>query len=124
MKEALVLFAHGARDPAWAQPLERLREAVLRRMPQADVRLAFLEFMSPGLAEAIDQAAEAGAGRILVVPVFLAQGGHVRRDVPALLAAAQNRHPGLRLELCGVLGEAQAVIEAMAGVALEGLARP
>lgn len=123
MIEALILFGHGARDPAWAQPLERLREAVLRGLPQADVRLAFLEFMTPTLTEAIDDAVAAGARRIVVVPVFLAQGGHVRRDVPAVLEAALARHPGLKLRLCGALGEAQEVIDAMAEVVLEGLAR-
>lgn len=111
---ALILFAHGARDPAWAGPLERLREAVRRRAPHADVRLAFLEFMQPDLATALDQAVAGGAVRIDVVPVFLAQGGHVRRDVPQILTAAHARHPGVDIRLQEALGEQQAVIDAMA----------
>lgn len=116
--ESIILFAHGARDPEWARPLQRLREAVLARSPEANVQLAFLEFMTPDLGGAIDAAAAAGASQVSVVPVFLAQGGHVRRDVPLVLAAAQARHPALKIELRPVLGEAQSVIEAMAACVL------
>lgn len=116
--EAIILFAHGARDPEWARPLQRLRDAVLARSPEAEVRLAFLEFMSPTLAEAIDALAAAACRRVRVVPVFLAQGGHVRRDVPQILAAAAERYPALRIELLPVLGEAPEVIEAMASCVL------
>jgi len=50
----ILLFAHGARDPAWAQPFERARDA-LRQRAEAQgttVRLAFLEFMSPDILAA------------------------------------------------------------------------
>ncbi|NSL56229.1 sirohydrochlorin chelatase [Uliginosibacterium aquaticum] len=117
---SIILFAHGARDPEWARPLQRLREAVLARRPEADVRLAFLEFMTPSLPEAIDAAAAVGATDVAVVPVFLAQGGHVRRDVPAMLETACARHPALEIRLQPVLGEAQSVLDAMAEVVLAG----
>lgn len=119
MNGCLILFAHGARDPTWAGPLERLREAILVRDASADVRLAFLEFMAPSLPEAIDLAVADGALRVGIVPVFLAQGGHVRRDVPVMLEAARARHPGVEIHLQGVLGEAQEVIDAMAAAVLD-----
>lgn len=115
---ALILFGHGARDPDWARPMQRLRERILAQAPARDVRLAFLEFMAPSLPEAIDQAVSAGQHHVCVVPVFLAQGGHVRRDVPLLLEAARSRHPGLVLSLAPVLGEAPEVLDAMARTAL------
>lgn len=115
---ALILFGHGARDPDWARPMQRLRDAVLVREPQRDVRLAFLEFMTPDLAGAIDEAVAAGQRALCVAPVFLAQGGHVRHEVPLLLEQARARHPEVQIELLPALGEAQAVLDAMAGVLL------
>ncbi|MBL8385309.1 MAG: CbiX/SirB N-terminal domain-containing protein [Burkholderiales bacterium] len=114
MSTAIILFAHGARDPEWARPFERLRDAVAARAPGAQVRLAFLEFMSPDLDGAIAAAVAAGATALDVVPVFMAQGGHLKRDLPRMLDAARARHPALRLTLRGAVGEADAVIEAMA----------
>ena len=50
---AIVLFGHGARDPEWAGPMRRIRDTVLARADAPKVELAFLEFMSPTLPEAI-----------------------------------------------------------------------
>lgn len=114
----LILFAHGARDPAWAGPLQRLRDEVLLQAPQRSVSLAFLEFMTPSLPDAIDAAVAGGTTGVVVVPVFLAQGGHVRREVPELIAAAQARHAAVDIRLGQALGESASVIAAMAQAAL------
>lgn len=115
---SFILLAHGARDPEWAGPLLRLCETVARREAEADVRVAFLEFMTPDLAGAVDEAVAAGASNIDVVPVFLAQGGHVKRDLPRMVDEARARHPQVRIELRDAVGEAPHVIEAIADVVL------
>lgn len=114
MTHALILFAHGARDPQWSQPFERVAEQVRALHPGIMVRLAFLEFMPPTLAQAGAEVAQAGATSVSVVPMFLGAGGHVRRDLPALLQALQQQHPQVRWSLRPAIGEAPAVIEAMA----------
>ncbi len=117
MKQALVLFAHGARDPQWAAPLEALRAALA---PRHDVELAFLEMMTPTLDQAVARLAARGARRIRVVPVFRGQGAHTKRDLPELAAAAGARHPGVTLELEPVLGEQPEVIAAHAAAIARG----
>lgn len=117
---AIILFGHGARDPAWAAPLQRLRDVVREGAPEVRVELAFLEFLPPSLGEALDQLAEAGVSQIDVVPVFLAQSGHVKRDLPQILAEAGQRHPQLSIRLRQALGEAPEVIAAMAASVLRG----
>ena len=114
-----LLFAHGARDPEWAKPLLRLRDEVASLQPDADVSVAFLEFMTPDLARALDQAVARGATQVEVVPVFLAQGGHVKRDVPVLLEAARARHPQVSIVLQPALGESSVVIAAVAAAVLD-----
>jgi len=118
MSQAIILFAHGARDPEWAGPLLRLAEAVRHAEPGAQVRTAFLEFMTPDLVTAAEQAVHDGASTLIVVPVFLAQGGHVRRDVPLMLERIRTQHPGVHVELRAAIGEAQPVIDVMAQVVL------
>jgi sirohydrochlorin cobaltochelatase len=118
---AVVLFGHGARDPEWARPMQRIRERVQQGAQAPRVELAFLEFMSPTFPEAIAALTAAGAGRIVVVPVFLAQGGHLKRDLPLLIEAARAQHPGCEIALAQAAGEADGVIAAMADYALECL---
>ena len=112
--QALILFAHGARDPEWSQPFERLREAVATKCPNTKVIIAYLEFMHPNLPDAISMLTAEGATTIDIVPAFMAQGGHLKRDLPILVDAARTHHPGATLTLHPALGEASNVIDAMA----------
>lgn len=117
MKRALVLFAHGSRDPQWAAPFEALRAELA---PRHDVELAYLELMAPTLEEAVARLAARGAQRVRVVPLFLGQGAHLKRDLPALIAAAGARHPGIAIDVEPAIGEQPAVIAALAAAIERG----
>ena len=114
MADAIILFAHGSRDPEWAAPLRALRGTVAARCPEAQVLLAFLELMQPDLSAAIVQAATGGARTVNLVPVFLAAGAHLKQDLPRLVEAACAAHPQLRVRVLPPLGESEAVQEALA----------
>ena len=114
MTHAIILFAHGARDPEWALPFERLRTAVKKRMPGVWVEIAYLEFMQPDFAHAVDGLIDSGAQQIDIIPAFMAQGAHLKRDLPVLIATAQARHPQALFKLHPALGESQPVLDAMA----------
>ncbi len=118
MTRAIVLFAHGARDPRWAEPFAAVAERLRDAAPGCRVALAFLELMRPDLAEALADLAAAGATRIDVVPLFLGTGGHVRSDLPPLIADLRGRHPGVDLRLHAPAGESAIVIDALARAAL------
>ena len=111
---AIVLFGHGARDPEWAGPMRRIRDRMLSQADAPGVELAFLEFMQPTLPEAIATLAANGARRIAVVPIFLAQGGHLKRDLPVLLDEVRQAHPQCTITLANAAGEADPVVDAMA----------
>ena len=118
--QGLILFAHGARDPRWAEPLNRLRDRVASQAP-GPVGVAFLDIMQPDLPTAADQLVRAGCRGLCVVPVFLGQGGHVRRDLAVLLEAVSARHPGVDVRVVPAIGEDDAVIDALAAYSLAAL---
>ena len=119
MTRGVLLFAHGARDPRWAEPFEDVARRVREREPALAVQLAFLEFMAPTLREAGEMLVGACCTRIDVIPLFLGAGGHVRKDLPALLAELSAAYPQIRWRLQRAIGEADSVIEAMAHAALQ-----
>ncbi len=121
MTTGLILFAHGARDPRWAAPFEAVAAQVRAREPAATVRLAFLEFMSPTLPEAGAELVAAGCREVAVLPMFLGAGGHVRKDLPRLLDDLRAAHPGVDFSLHTAVGEQDAVLAAMAEVAVRTL---
>ena len=114
MKQALILFAHGARDPRWAAPFERLREIAQAALPETAVSLAFLELMSPRLPEAVASLVQNGCVSISLVPVFLGQGGHVLRDLPLLVDELRGSYPALDISVAPAVGEDAAVLDAIA----------
>ena len=124
MKSGLLLFAHGARDPDWARPFEEVARRIRARAPTVAVELCFLEFMAPPLPEGGAHLAAEGCTQVDVVPLFLGAGGHVRKDLPELLAALAAAHPATRWQLRPPIGEADAVIDAMALSSLGWLAPP
>jgi sirohydrochlorin cobaltochelatase len=124
MPDAIVLFAHGARDPAWARPFEAIAGFMRERDQATPVVLAYLELMQPRLADAVAGLVEQGARQVRVVPLFLGAGGHVRRDLPELLDTIRTAHPGLQLDATPAIGESAAITRAIAQAAWTLVADP
>jgi sirohydrochlorin cobaltochelatase len=120
-KQGLLLFAHGARDPLWARPFERAASALAQAHPGVPVKLAFLELMTPNLADAAAALVAQGCTQIDVLPMFLGAGGHVRRDLPLLVQAAQAVHADCEIRLQPPLGESDTMVEAIAAWAAASL---
>ena len=116
--KGILLYGHGARNPEWAQPFHRIREAIKARDPRALVEPGFLELMRPTFDEGVACLVEQGATEIIVVPIFMAAGSHVKKDLPRLAGDAMDRHQGLVIELAAPVGEADSVLAAMAVYAL------
>jgi len=124
-RTGILLFAHGARDPAWAQPFQAVA-ARLSARAQAEgheVTLAFLEFMSPDILAAGADLVSRGCTEVSVVPVFLSAGGHVRKDLPRLLEELGAAHPNVQWRLSAAVGETDILIQGMADAAWS-LAQP
>jgi sirohydrochlorin cobaltochelatase len=119
--QGLILFAHGARDPRWAEPFERLLGRVRERRDDVLSTLAFLEHIAPDLPTAVRELTERGAKRIRIVPMFFGRGGHLRDDFPAILAEARAAAPGVDFDVTAAAGEDATVIEALTDFALADL---
>ncbi len=118
MTTALILFAHGARDPEWASPMRRVQAAIRQRLSSVPVEVAFLEFMAPNLPDCAAALIGAGASGIVVMPMFIAQGGHLKREVPEMLDQLRSTYPEVQFSLGGAIGENEIVVQAMATAAL------
>jgi sirohydrochlorin cobaltochelatase len=115
------LFAHGARDPKWAAPFQRLQKLIEGQLPGVAVALAFLELMMPRLPELVEQLMRQGCLDITVVPVFLGQGGHVLRDLPLIVDRLREDYPDLNLKVAGAAGEDAEVLAAIAAYCIGAL---
>ena len=110
---ALLLFAHGSSDPGWAAPFVKLKTAIQARDASRIVELAFLERMQPSFDEAVAILQQQGLSEITVAPIFLAIGGHMRKDLPALIETTHKR-TGIAFRVLPALGESGEMIEFIA----------
>lgn len=123
-RQALVLFAHGARDPRWAAPFERLQRLLQDQLPDSAVALAFLELMTPRLPDVVADLVGQGCEELTVVPIFFGQGGHVLRDLPALADQLRQQYPQLTVKVAPAVGEDASVLNAIARYCIDALAGP
>jgi sirohydrochlorin cobaltochelatase len=101
----LVIFAHGSQDSRWRLPFEQLTASLTERLGADKVRLAYMEFVHPSLADVVREAAGDGKLHLRVLPLFLAAGAHVAEDIPRLIADAQAVFPQVKIELLKPIGE-------------------
>jgi sirohydrochlorin cobaltochelatase len=112
-RAALVLFAHGSRDPDWAEPFRAIQRKVSARKPAVTVELAFLQLMEPTLSDVVGRLAGSGHTRVTIAPLFMAEGAHLKRDLAALVATLEQRHPRIEVRLLPAAGEVDGVRDAI-----------
>ena len=120
---ALVLFAHGARDNEWSLPFQVIRDSVAGRRPDLSVELAFLELMKPSLADSVERLVRDGHTHVTIAPLFLAQGGHLKQDLPRLLQGLTARHPEAKILALPPIGEVAELLDAIAEWLVNGVPR-
>ena len=86
----LVILAHGSGDARWRLPFEELTASLTESHGTDKVRLAYMEFVNPTLADIVREAARDGKAHLRVLPVFLAAGAHVAEDIPRQIAACSG----------------------------------
>ncbi|MFC3576737.1 sirohydrochlorin chelatase [Streptomyces yaanensis] len=83
---ALVLVAHGSRDPRALATARALMDRVRELRPHLSVHLGHIELNEPLLTDTL---ASLGEDRAVLVPLLLSRGYHVKHDIPEAAAAAR-----------------------------------
>ena len=109
----LVLMAHGSCDPRWCAPFERFVSTLKADLGAHKVRLAYMEFVTPTLVDIAAEAMRDGVQHLQILPMFMAGGAHVDRDIPEQVAAIQARFPALALTVLPPIGEHPRVVALM-----------
>ncbi len=121
-QRVVLLVAHGSRNPDAAAAHEALCAQVQAQVDAGagaegavlSVRPAYLELTEPSIPGAIDAAIAEGATEVRLLPHFLSPGNHVQVDLPALVAEARTRHPGVPIDLAEHLGADPGLVSLLA----------
>jgi sirohydrochlorin ferrochelatase len=105
---AVLLVAHGSRDPRAAGIVAALADAVRPVLAAGRtgqrVAVAHLDFTEPSVGTALRGLAAEGATEVVVVPLLFAPGYHLRVDLPAAVAEVRVGRPDLAVSIAEPLG--------------------
>lgn len=120
----VVLFGHGSRLAAANDHLRALAARLKGsgRFPICEA--AFLELTTPTMPEAIRTCVAQGAGRVVIVPYFLAVGRHVAEDIPGLVQEARRAlgrgGESFPIEVTDIVGNHPAIVEVIGALVEQG----
>ncbi|MGY1580375.1 sirohydrochlorin chelatase [Streptomyces sp. MN13] len=87
-RPALVVVAHGSRDPRALATVRALLDRVRELRPGLPVHLGHIELNAPLLPDTL---AALGDREAVLVPLLLSRGYHVKQDIPEMAAAHPAR---------------------------------
>jgi sirohydrochlorin ferrochelatase len=85
---ALVVVAHGSRNPRALSTVRALLDRVRDQRPGLPVHLGHIELNAPLLPDTL---AGLGTAEAVLVPLLLSRGYHVKRDIPEMAASSEVR---------------------------------
>ena len=110
--KALLIIAHGSRNPQSNTEIERLTVSVRLLDHGYDlVGHGFLELAEPNMDTALKNLVDRGATDITVLPYFLARGNHVARDIETWRSESVARIDGISITLMSHIGAATGMPE-------------
>jgi sirohydrochlorin cobaltochelatase len=113
-KTTLLLAGHGSRNHEGNQEIQNFAGQWRARHPDWRIEVCFIEHADVLLNDGLDRAA-VGAGRVILIPFILNAAGHVKMEMPAALAAARLRHPGVEFVVTRHLGMGREILIVLQG---------
>jgi precorrin-8X/cobalt-precorrin-8 methylmutase len=105
--EIIIIAAHGSpsKEAGNVEDIaERLHRMIHPQCYNACVRVAYLQFNKPTIADAIKKAVKDSAEKIIVHPFFLSSGIHVIKSIPAIINEAKASYPDVKFLYTEPLG--------------------
>jgi sirohydrochlorin cobaltochelatase len=115
-KTCVLLVSHGSRDPLADLEMKKLAGAYQKRHPDFAVRFGYLEIAQPSFESELERAAKT-FDLVQILPLFLFEGSHFKKDIPEIIQRVQKNHFQTQLRLKPSLG----IHPAMADLVFERL---
>lgn len=114
MKKSLLIVSHGSQVEETKNTIFKVQESIKDRGIYEDVRVAFMEFNTPNIPDAIKDIYDDGIRDIVVVPMFLFRGNHIRKDIPELLRKIEKKYSDLEIFMAEPIGFDDRIVDIIA----------
>ncbi|MEL4106893.1 CbiX/SirB N-terminal domain-containing protein [Oscillospiraceae bacterium WX1] len=100
----ILLLAHGSREGDTEKTMAQITSFVKEILVSDMIEEAYLQFRDKNLEAGIKNLIDKGADNIVVIPYFLFAGIHIKEDIPAEIAALNEKYPHVKMTMGSTLG--------------------
>ncbi len=108
----VIFVGHGTRNAQGISEFFDLTRRIQQKLTWWATRMgrvltyatAFLELVGPDIPCAMQTCLNAGVHRIVVVPFFLFEAGHMKQDLPTIILNASRLYPEIPIDLMDAIG--------------------
>ena len=111
--KTIILYVHGSKDPRWRGTFECFTKTLKEQLPGKKISLAYMEFVRPALGDVIKEGYQKYERDFLLIPLFMAGGAHIAKDLPEQVAQAKAEFPDVKIQIKPPIGEHPKVFEVM-----------
>jgi sirohydrochlorin cobaltochelatase len=101
----ILLLAHGAKNPGWSQPFDKIANHLKIISPNNSIVLGYLNFIHPSLPEAGKYLVAQNCKYISVIPLLFGTGKHIQEDIPQAIDHLSAQYPHIIWKLYPAIGE-------------------
>jgi sirohydrochlorin cobaltochelatase len=115
----LILAVHGSRDEGWRASVKKVVEALQADVGPDRVQLAYMDCAPPSIEDVVSAAVHAGVDSLRVLPLFIADEGHVNRDIRPVVEGLRETYTSVRVEMLPAVGQHPLFRELLATIVAE-----
>ena len=93
-RKGMLLVGHGSKLPYNKELVESTSKIVQERHPEYIVKCAFMNMNTPSIEESLDEFKKEKIDALVIVPLFLAKGVHILKDIPGLIGLPEGTQKG------------------------------
>jgi sirohydrochlorin ferrochelatase len=92
--KGMLLVGHGSKLPYNKELVETTGRLIAEQHPDFLVKCAFMNMNTPSIEESLSEFRKEKIDVLVVVPLFLAKGVHILKDIPELIGLAEGKTRG------------------------------
>jgi sirohydrochlorin ferrochelatase len=93
-KKGILLVGHGSKLPYNKELVLETGALIARKYPHFIVKCGFMNMNNPTISETLEEFRNEPIDVLVVVPLFLAKGVHILKDIPAILGLPDGKIQG------------------------------
>lgn len=111
LHKGIIILGHGSKREEANEEIRQVSEMLNKSDEKGRYETAFLSMASPKLEDIVKNLIQEDINEIIIMPLFLVQGNHLKKDIPNILAELKERYSNINFSLAKHIGPHPALVD-------------